>query len=182
MEIDIEQFRIRNENDTVRIRQNQAHFGLWCIMSSPMLIGMDLNNLTKTVYDIITNKDAINVNQNYLSNGGDEILYFNISEQFRQEYMKMKEGNNNQTQLFYKPMPKNIGDAAILYLNKNETLNYTVSLQFNQLPLTTDSTDALQCDCIDIWENKTYKATGLNNLILPTTSCKFMLLQNCEPN
>ena len=182
MEIDIEQFRIRNENDTVRIKQNQAHFGLWSIMSAPMVIGMNITNLSKTVYDIIANKDAINVNQYYLSNGGDEIIYFNISDQFRQEYMKMKEGNNNQTQLFYKPMPKEIGDGAILYLNRNLTLNYTISLQFNQLPLTMDNKDALQCDCVDIWENTTYKATGLNSLVLAPSSCRFILLKNCVSN
>ena len=179
MEIDIEKLKIRSENDTVRIKQNQAHFGLWSIMSSPMVIGMNVTNLSKTVYDIITNKYAIDVNQNYLSNGGDEILYFNISDAFRKEYIAMKQSNNNETQLFYKPMPKNIGDAAILYLNKNLTLNYTISLQFNDLPLTMDTTDQLQCECIDIWDNTTYKATGINNLILPPSSCKFILLQNC---
>ena len=183
MVIDLESLRIRNDNDTVRIKQNEAHFGLWSIMSSPMIIGLNVTSISKVVYNIITNKYAIDINQNYLNNGGDEIIYFNISDSFRKEYIKMKEDNNNQTQLFYKPMPKNIGDAAILYLNKNLTLNYTVSLQFNQLPLSmVNNNNELQCDCIDIWDNTTYKATGINDLVLSPSSCKFILLQNCVSN
>eukprot|EP01083_Nonionella_stella_P306323 1072415_1 len=175
LEIDIRGMSIRNENDTVRIRQNEAHFGLWSIMSSPLILGMNISNLSKTVMGIISNKHAIDVNQNYLNHGGDEILYFNISDAFRTEYSELKAKNGNATQLFYKPMPKEIGDAAILYLNKNESMNHTVSLQFNQLPLPqADVNYALQCDCIDIWEDEQYKATGMNKLVLETTSCTFI--------
>eukprot|EP01084_Bolivina_argentea_P103179 184842_1 len=180
MEIDIEKLKIRNENDTVRILQNEAHMGLWSIMSSPMIIGMNISNLSSTVFNIISNKYAIDINQNYLNNGGDEIIYFNISNEFRQQYMDLKTKNNNQTQLFYKPMPKIVGDGAILYLNKNLSVNYTISLDFKDLPLNVNNNTQLQCECIDIWGNKTYKATGINELIMLPSSCTFILLQNCD--
>merc|ERR1712154_520410 len=87
--------------------------------------------------------------------------------------------NNNQTELFYKPMPKNIGDAAFLCLNRNETLNFKMSVPFNQLPLTNNHNDPLQCTIYDIWRRTTAIGTQYNATLYPMTS-KFILLSDCK--
>ena len=43
--------------------EQRAHFALWCIMSSPLILGNDPRNMKPYEVDIITNKEAIAVNQ-----------------------------------------------------------------------------------------------------------------------
>ena len=43
-----------------------AHFGLWCIMSSPLLIGCDLSQMSDSTLQILTNKELIALNQDPL--------------------------------------------------------------------------------------------------------------------
>lgn len=50
----------------------RSHFGAWCIVSSPLVLGIDLTNATAvdSVWDIITNTEAIAVNQAYYGHSG----------------------------------------------------------------------------------------------------------------
>jgi|EP01043_Picozoa_sp_COSAG02_P061142 hypothetical protein len=44
---------------------NRAHFGAWVVTSSPLILGMDLQNNTiiDSVIEFVTNPEAIAVNQ-----------------------------------------------------------------------------------------------------------------------
>lgn len=44
---------------------NRAHFGAWCVVSAPLILGMDVTKqeIVGPVIDIITNPEAIAVNQ-----------------------------------------------------------------------------------------------------------------------
>lgn len=46
--------------------EEEAHFGLWCIMSSPLLIGCDLSSLPESSLQLLTNKELIALNQDPL--------------------------------------------------------------------------------------------------------------------
>lgn len=46
--------------------EEEAHFGLWCIMSSPLLIGCNLENLPDSSLQLLTNKELIALNQDPL--------------------------------------------------------------------------------------------------------------------
>lgn len=46
--------------------EEEAHFGLWCIMSSPLMIGCDLAYLPEDTRTLITNPELIAVNQDPL--------------------------------------------------------------------------------------------------------------------
>ena len=48
--------------------EDRTHFGAWCVVSSPLVLGLDVTNATKMdgVWDIISNKEAIAVNQNWV--------------------------------------------------------------------------------------------------------------------
>lgn len=39
------------------------HFGLWCMMLSPLMIGCDVRNMDPSIYKLLTNKDLIAINQ-----------------------------------------------------------------------------------------------------------------------
>eukprot|EP01084_Bolivina_argentea_P205656 351297_1 len=181
LEIDIGEFNYsEKQNPSERILiMNQAHFSLWCIVSAPLIAGNDLRNMKKEILDILTNKYAIEVNQNYLNNGGDVITEFNITGKFRNEYLNECSKNNNMTQLFYKPLPSAIGDAALVFLNRNTTDNYSMVLEFNQLPLTNDHNNTLQCNVYDIW-NESMSVASKVEYYLPRTSVKFIKLSNCS--
>ena len=56
--------------------ETRSHFGAWCITSSPLVLSFDLTNnkILKAVWSIITNKDAISVNQAWNGDAG-RLLY-----------------------------------------------------------------------------------------------------------
>ncbi|MBR5060675.1 MAG: alpha-galactosidase [Prevotella sp.] len=46
--------------------EDKTHFGMWCIMSSPLLIGCDLSNIKSTTLSLLRNKELIALNQDPL--------------------------------------------------------------------------------------------------------------------
>merc|ERR1712232_170736 len=44
----------------------RSHFSLWCAMKSPLLIGTDVTRISKDALDILTNPEAIEINQDPL--------------------------------------------------------------------------------------------------------------------
>jgi len=47
----------------LKAEEDKSHFSLWCIMSSPLVLGNDLTNITAATKEIITNSEMIAVNQ-----------------------------------------------------------------------------------------------------------------------
>ena len=48
-------------------REEQTHFGMWCFMSSPLLIGSDVRKIDDVTLELITNPFLIGMNQNDLA-------------------------------------------------------------------------------------------------------------------
>ena len=46
--------------------EDETHFGMWCIMSSPLLIGCDMANIKPRALSLLTNRDLIALNQDPL--------------------------------------------------------------------------------------------------------------------
>lgn len=46
--------------------EDKTHFGIWCIMSSPLLIGCDLNALSENTLSLLGNEELIALNQDTL--------------------------------------------------------------------------------------------------------------------
>lgn len=46
--------------------EDKTHFGMWCIMSSPLLIGCDMSNINSTALSLLKNKELIALNQDTL--------------------------------------------------------------------------------------------------------------------
>ena len=46
--------------------ENNTHFGMWCIMNSPLLIGCDIRNLNGTALNLLRNTELIALNQDTL--------------------------------------------------------------------------------------------------------------------
>lgn len=43
--------------------EDKSHFSMWCILSSPLVLGNDMTNISSTTKTILTNAEAIAVNQ-----------------------------------------------------------------------------------------------------------------------
>lgn len=48
----------------------RAHFSLWCIMAAPLIAGNDMRKMSDTTLNILTNKEAIAIDQDPAGNGG----------------------------------------------------------------------------------------------------------------
>ena len=48
------------------VSEDRAHFTLWCMMASPLILGNDLTNMTDETLAIITNRDVIAIDQDPL--------------------------------------------------------------------------------------------------------------------
>ena len=46
--------------------EEEVHFGMWCIMSSPLLIGCDLTTIPEASLKLLKNKELIALNQDPL--------------------------------------------------------------------------------------------------------------------
>ena len=46
--------------------EEEVHFGMWCIMSSPLLIGCDMNTIPDFSLKLLKNKELIALNQDVL--------------------------------------------------------------------------------------------------------------------
>lgn len=46
--------------------EDRAHFSLWCMMASPLMAGNDLRDMSRETREILTNREAIAVNQDSL--------------------------------------------------------------------------------------------------------------------
>jgi len=78
----------------------RAHFSLWAVMASPLMAGNDLAAMTPATHDILTNREAIAVNQDALGVQGHRIAQQGDSE------------------IWTKPLSG--GRQAVLLLNRGE--------------------------------------------------------------
>lgn len=53
-------------NGNLTYNENVAHFSLWCMMASPLILGNDLRSVSDDVLNIITNRDLIDIDQDPL--------------------------------------------------------------------------------------------------------------------
>lgn len=51
---------------TLTPEEDRTHFGMWCIMASPLLIGCDMSTLPPEAMDLLCNKELIALNQDPL--------------------------------------------------------------------------------------------------------------------
>jgi alpha-galactosidase len=96
------------------VEEQKSHFALWCIMSSPLMLGDDPRNMTTAEKNIVLNKDCIAIDQDPTEQG-----------------KRVKK--NGSTEIWIKKL-KN-GDAAVLLLNRDKTKARDISLDFPETGL-----------------------------------------------
>lgn len=88
--------------------ENRAHFTIWCMLAAPMMAGNDLRDMSPETLSILTNREAIAIDQDPLGIQG-----------FRYQ-------NIDSLEIWVKPLVD--GDVAIAFLNRSATPR---SVEFN---------------------------------------------------
>jgi alpha-galactosidase len=92
--------------------EQQSHFALWCIMSSPLMLGNDPRNMDQFEKDLITNKEIIAINQDPSGQG-----------------VIIKE--NDDSQIWMKKLSNE--RVAVLLLNLNTNAKQDVSVNLKEI-------------------------------------------------
>jgi alpha-galactosidase len=87
-------------NGGLTVEEERAHFSLWCILAAPLMAGNDLRNMSAETKNILTNKNAIAIDQDPMGRQG-----FRVS--IKQDL-----------EVFEKPLQG--GDTAICLLNRGD--------------------------------------------------------------
>ena len=111
----------------------RAHFAAWAIVSSPLVLGLDLTNasLVDSVWDIIANEEAIAVNQAWAGGSG-TLLQRDASNVTWAPCGIWPSCSAGTWEIWSKPLPG--GRAAVLLLNHGAGASPPVVLQLASVP------------------------------------------------
>ena len=89
-------------NGGLTVEEERAHFSLWCMLAAPLMAGNAINTMNPATQNILTNKEAIAIDQDVLG---------------RQGYKIVDEEN---FEVFMKPLAN--GDTAICLFNRSDNI------------------------------------------------------------
>eukprot|EP01059_Diplonema_ambulator_P031670 TRINITY_DN588_c0_g3_i1.p1 TRINITY_DN588_c0_g3~~TRINITY_DN588_c0_g3_i1.p1 ORF type:complete len:430 (+),score=134.63 TRINITY_DN588_c0_g3_i1:49-1338(+) len=103
--------------------EDRTHFAAWCIVSAPLILGYDLNDvaMTEHLWPIIGNEDAIRVNQAWAGSPGKLIKSWDPAGPLGP--------NGIVLQIWAKPLEEN-NEMAVLIINNTTEVEYTVFVNF----------------------------------------------------
>ncbi len=102
---------------TLTPEEDRTHFGMWCIMASPLLIGCDMSKLEGKALELLANRELIALNQDKL---------------YKQAYVAKK---SNDCYVMVKDVKKlNGNQRAVAIYNPNDE-SKDVTLDFNWVDL-----------------------------------------------
>lgn len=97
--------------------EDKSHFAMWCMMSTPLMLGMDLNSISEETLSIVSNAELIALNQD------PACIQATVAK------------NYGQVEAWTKDLgAKNSGKKAIALLNR-ESSEQTVTISFKELGL-----------------------------------------------
>lgn len=94
----------------------KTHMSMWCMMNSPLMLGLDLRSVTKgdEMWQIIANEDMIALNQDVLGIQAKRIYCSIDNTSPDTAYIT----NNNRVDILVKPLAN--GDVALSFINLSE--------------------------------------------------------------
>ncbi len=97
-------------NGGLTLTEARAHFGMWCLLSAPLMAGNDLRNMPKEINEVLTNKEVIAIDQDPL--GREALKWMDYGD----------------LEIWLKPLAN--GDFALGILNRgSEKITFDRSLQ-----------------------------------------------------
>lgn len=102
--------------DGLDLVQNRTHMVMWCMMNSPLMLGLDLRRVNKgdELYNIIANKKLIALNQDSLGIQAKRVFCSLLKEDADKEYVT----NNDRVDILAKPLSD--GSIALSFINLSD--------------------------------------------------------------
>ena len=150
--------------DGLNETQCKTHMAMWCMMNSPLMLGLDLRRVTKDdwIYNIITNKKLISLNQDALGIQAKRV--YSSIEAFdpSKEYIR----DNDRIDILVKPLSD--GRFAISFINlSDKDIDDTLKISFADILKAFEGSDSLKelkrldevtCfECEDVYSTDTVK-------------------------
>ena len=111
--------------------EEEAHFGIWCIMSSPLLLGCDIEYIPEETMKIITNPELIAINQDRLGLQAHVVQHVGETYVFDKDILE-KWGNTRAVALY------NPADTSMRFTLTPEEIEMTGTLTVRDLNLNAD--------------------------------------------
>ncbi|MEG2084886.1 MAG: glycoside hydrolase family 27 protein, partial [Clostridia bacterium] len=145
-------------NGNLTYDENIAHFSLWCMMNSPLILGNDVRKMPDNIKEIVTNKTMIAINQDALCKAGKRV-------------------SKGLVDIIAKPLSN--GEVAICFLN---TSQINQSVNFDLSKLVADEYISLKkaptYSILNVWENTTSTANKIKiDQLKPHSVCIVKLQQ-----
>ena len=153
--------------------ETRTHFGGWVIVSSPLVLGLDVTNgtLIDSVWPLISNREAIAINQDYIGDSG------GLFEKSTNNVTIEEKVSVSAWQILMKPL--RYGRVAVLFVNsQNATQSFAVNFT-SVLGLTACTTSmkaqrthptinvaeygSLSCSVRDIWKQEDVVGSPFSN-------------------
>ena len=154
--------------------ESRSHFGMWAILSSPLILGFDVTNATlmDAAWPFITNKDVVAVNQQWSGFSGSIFYSSTQTTSFSPCGWWLENCSFPSAQYFYKPQPNNT--MAILLMNNGNTPS-ALSVVFNTIPRLTK---ASSFRVYDLWIHRDLGtfSSSYTSPVLASRDCAFILL------
>ena len=150
---------------------------MWSVTSSPLIASLDLRHVKPELLNILINKDAIAVNQQYAGNAGD------LLEEQGGQTSACQWGRCytfGKGEVWYKPLPG--GEAAVALLNaQNTSTGVPMRLNVSFASLAALGSDVDKCTVYDIWEgNSTEIQKEIVVEAVQPQSVKFFRISECS--
>jgi len=126
---DPDMLEIDTHNGMTQLEQI-THFSLWAIMKSPLMLGMNVLNISQAALDIITNAEVIAINQDPLGIQGHRIT------------------NTTEHEVWAGGLAG--GDVAVLLFNSGATAAPSITVTWAQLGLANNQAAVVR----DLWAHK----------------------------
>ena len=111
--------------------EEEAHFGIWCIMSSPLLLGCDIEYIPEETMKIITNPELIAINQDRLGLQAHVVQHVGETYVFAKDIIE-KWGKTRAVALY------NPADTSMRFTLTPEEIEMTGALTVRDLNLNAD--------------------------------------------
>lgn len=134
----------------LNLAEQQSHFALWCIMSSPLFLGNDPRNMSKAEKNLITNKTAISINQDPTEQG---------------KFIYAEDG----VEMWKKDLRN--GKSAILVINTTSDQKTNIGLSRAELGFDKGA------NARDVYTEKKYRLSDKTAFIIDPHDCKFLLVE-----
>lgn len=109
--------------------EEEVHFGMWCIMSSPLLIGCDMTTIPEASLALLKNKELIALNQDPLG------LQAYVVQHEAEEYVLVKDLEQK----------RGLVRAVALYNPSDTVCNFNVPFEKLEMGGTVKVRDVIQC-------------------------------------